>query len=138
MPINFVPERGRILICDFQMAGVPPEMSKIRRAVVMSPRSYNMRHGVGPGRCFVVPLSATNPGPLITPADVPFAAGIYETLTVPVWAICSASMSVSHLRLDRVRIHGGNWSSELMAVADLKRVEVGLRHALGFPPASAP
>src|ERR1700730_14380479 len=113
------------------MARVPPEMAKVRRAVVMSPRSYNGRHGAGPGRCFVVPLSANDPGPLITPADIPFAGGNYETLRVPVWAICSAAMSVSHARLDRVRISGGRWSSELMTAADLGRVEEGLRHEVG-------
>ena len=133
MPINFVPERGRILICDFDIARVPPEMAKVRRVVVMSPRSYNKRHGAGPGRCFVVPLSATDPGKFLTAADIPFDAGVYETLTVPVWAICASAMSVSHGRLDRVRA-GHIWSEELMSDQDLKRIELGLQHALGFPP----
>jgi uncharacterized protein YifN (PemK superfamily) len=133
MSINFVPERGRILICDFDRARVSPEMAKIRRVVVMSPRSYNERHGIGPGRCFVVPLSATDPGPFLTAADIPFAGDRYETLTVPVWAICSAAMSVSHARLDRVRA-GHHFSVEVMSNQDLARVELGLRHALGFPP----
>jgi uncharacterized protein YifN (PemK superfamily) len=31
MTINFVPERGRILMCDYDMARVPPEMEKVRR-----------------------------------------------------------------------------------------------------------
>jgi hypothetical protein len=72
MPITFVPERGRILICDYDLARIAPEMDKERRVVVVSPRSYNQRHGASAGRCIVVPFSATNPGRFLTPADVPF------------------------------------------------------------------
>jgi uncharacterized protein YifN (PemK superfamily) len=131
MAINFVPERGRILICDYDMARISPEISKTRRAVVMSPRSYNARHGMGPGRCIVVPFSATPPV-RPTRSDVPFAAGIYETLTLPTWAICSTVMSVSHTRLDRVAV-GGRFSAEFLSAADIERIQVGLRYALGFP-----
>lgn len=132
MPINFVPERGRILICDYDMARVSPEIDKVRRAVVISPRSYNHRHGAGPGRCLVVPFSATVPHNA-TRADVPFAAGKYETLTVATWAVCTAVMNVSHSRLTRVFIGHGNYSGESLDAADLNRVEEGLKHALGFP-----
>jgi uncharacterized protein YifN (PemK superfamily) len=99
--IAFVPQRGQILICDFSMAHVPPEMRKVRRVVVMSPRTYNARHGAGPGRCIVVPFSGT-PHVRIHPSDVPFPANVYASLTVPTWAICEAVMNVSHARLDRV------------------------------------
>ena len=48
--IAFVPQRGQILICDFDVAGVvPPEMRKTRRVVVVSPRAHNHRHGTRPG-----------------------------------------------------------------------------------------
>jgi uncharacterized protein YifN (PemK superfamily) len=138
MPINFVPERGRILMCDYDMARVPPEMEKTRRAVVISPRSYNARHGRGPGRCIVVPFSATNPAWRITPADVPFDANSYECLTVATWAVCSAIMSVSHDRLDRVPIFRRHmpprFSAELLKPDDMRRIELGLRHATGTPP----
>jgi hypothetical protein len=36
--INFVPERGRLLMCDYDMARVPPEMEKVRRVVVARTR----------------------------------------------------------------------------------------------------
>ena len=91
MAINFVPERGRILMCDYARARVPPEMDKIRRCVVISPRSYNARHGQNPGRCLVVPFSGTDPGRHTTPADVPFDGETYECLTVDTWAICPPS-----------------------------------------------
>ena len=131
MPIAFVPQRGQILMCDFDMAGVvPPEMRKKRRAVVISPRSHNRRHGKRPGRCIVVPFSASEPA-IVTPAEVLFPAGVYRSLTVPTWAICSAMASVSHTRLDRVAV-GREFLSESLKPADVARVEDGIRHALGF------
>jgi len=136
MAIQFVPERGRILMCDYDMARVPPEMEKVRRCVVISPRSYNRRHGSQPGRCLVVPFSATDPDRHLTPADVPFDATTYLCLTVETWAICAAVMSVSHDKLDRVWIRQprglpSRHSSEILFPADIKRIEEGLRHAMG-------
>lgn len=129
--ITFVPQRGQILMCDFDMAGVvPPEMRKKRRVVVVSPRSHNRRHGVRPGRCLVVPFSASEPA-MMTAAEVPFPDGVYRSLTVPTWAICSAAASVSHARLDRVAV-GTAFLSEHLSAVDLERVEAGLRHALGL------
>ncbi|WP_409566999.1 type II toxin-antitoxin system PemK/MazF family toxin [Methylobacterium sp. J-048] len=135
MTIGFVPRRGLILVCNYDMARVPPEMRKTRRAVVMSPRSHNRRHGHGPGRCLVVPFSASAP-PSLTPADIPFPAGIYGSLTVPTWAICAAVMSVSHDRLNRV-VAGGTGLDESLSVTDMSRLEMGLLHALGMPPTPA-
>ena len=129
--ITFVPQRGQILICDFDMAGVvPPEMRKKRRVVVVSPRSHNRRHGQRPGRCLVVPFSASTPA-ILTAAEVPFPAIAYRSLTVPTWAICSAIESVSHVRLDRVAA-GAAFLSERLSGVDLSRIEDGLRHALGL------
>ena len=131
MPITFVPQRGQILICDFDMAGVvPPEMRTVRRVIVTSPRAHNRRHGAKPGRCLVVPLSASPPT-VVTTAEVPFPAGAYASLTVPTWAICGALASVSHARLDRVAV-GRSFLSEQLTSVDLARVEDGLRHALGL------
>ena len=129
MPIGFVPQRGQILMCDFDMAGVvPPEMRKVRRVVVVSPRSHNRRHGVKPGRCIVVPFSASEPT-VVTPAEVPFPSGSYRSLSVPTWAICSALASVSHARLDRVAV-GRMFLSERLGPHDLVRITDGMRHAL--------
>ena len=129
--ITFVPQRGQVLICDYDMAGVvPPEMRKKRRVVVVSPRSRNHRHGQGPGRCIVVPFSASMPA-VVTNAEVPFAGNIYRSLTVPTWAICSAVESVSHARLDRVAV-GTAFLSEELSDDDMARINAGLRHALGL------
>ena len=129
--ITFVPQRGQILICDFDMAGVvPPEMRKRRRVVVVSPRSHNRRHGERPGRCLVVPFSASMPT-VLTAVEVPFSADVYRSLTVPTWAICSAVESVSHARLDRVA-SGAVFLSERLTEDDMLRVATGLHHALGL------
>src|SRR3712207_5507746 len=106
-----------ILICDFSMAHVPPEMRKERRAVVVSPRSYNVRHGAGPGRCVVVPFTASKPA-RITPADVPFPAGVYQSLSLATGAVCSSVMTVSHARLDRVA-HGRGFIVERLSSDDM-------------------
>jgi len=106
-------------------------MDKLRRVAVVSPRSYNDRHGAGPDRCIVVPFTATNPSNFLTPADVPFPAGTYQCLSVNTWAICSAVMSVSHDRLDRVHI-GTTYAREVLSASDMDRIEIGLRHAFGI------
>lgn len=98
----------------------------------MSPRSYNERHGHGPGRCVVVPFSVTAPR-VVRPSDVFFKAGAYKALTKDTWANCDSVAAVSHARLDRVYIGHGRHSDELLSEFDLKRLEVGLRHALGYP-----
>ena len=130
MPIAFVPVRRQILICDFEYGRIEPSMGKIRRALVVSPRSYNRRHGMGPGRCVVVPFSATRPLDL-TPAHVPFPDNVYPSLSEVTWAVCDSIRSVSHDRLDRVNV-GGRYLSEMVSEEDMARVEVGLRHAIGI------
>lgn len=123
--ISFIPERGHILLCDFDMATVPPEMRKVRRVVVMSPRSYNRA-----GRCVVVPFSAT-PSRQPNMAHVSFEAGSYRSLSVPVWAICDAITHVSFARLDRVNV-GGRFMAETMTLEHLALIEVATKHALGM------
>lgn len=130
MTIPFVPIRGHILMCDFEFGRIEPSLGKERRAVVISPRSYNHRHGLGPGRCVVVPFSATAPTEL-KPAHVPFDAQTYQSLTEYTWALCDCVRSVSHARLNRIRAGGQNLN-EIMSQADLERIELGLRHALGL------
>jgi uncharacterized protein YifN (PemK superfamily) len=130
MTIPFVPLRGHILMCDFEYGKIDPEIGKVRRAVVISPRSYNHRHGYDAGRCTVIPLSATPPKE-VNRAHVPFPDDAYESLTEATWALCDCLRSVSHARLNRVQIRGMNLN-EIMKPEDLERVHIGLRHALGL------
>lgn len=125
MAIAFTPKRGQVLICDFDVAGVPPEMRKKRRVVVDSHRSSNRA-----GRVVAVPFSATAPI-RHSPSYVPFAAGSYISFRVPVWAICDCIAHVSFRRLDRV-FHNGKFVSERLTDADMLRIAAGLKHALGI------
>ena len=57
MALQFHPELGTIVICDYDKGGfIPPEMIKRRLAIVISPR---LRHR--DRLCTVVPLSTTPP-----------------------------------------------------------------------------
>ena len=55
MALNYHPETGTIVICDFH-GYVAPEMVKRRPAIVVSPRFRNRA-----GLCTIVPLSTTAP-----------------------------------------------------------------------------
>ena len=129
--ITFSPKRGMILMCDFDMATVPPEMRKVRRVVVVSPRSYNRPQRNAPGKCVVVPFSATEPRTVLA-SHVAVPIGVYQSLTKPTLAICEMVAHVSHARMDRVAV-GRRFISEEMQAVDLEQIEAGLRHALGFP-----
>jgi uncharacterized protein YifN (PemK superfamily) len=65
------------------------------------------------------------------PANIHFKVGPYQSLTVETWAICTAVMSVSHARLDRVS-HARAYISESLSDKDLLRIEEGIRHAVGI------
>jgi uncharacterized protein YifN (PemK superfamily) len=129
MPISFVPRRGLILLCDFDLASVHPEMSKRRRAVIISPRSYNRRHGQGPGRCLVVPFSATPPK-IMRPTYVHFPFGLYQSLTKETWACCDSVTSVSHNRLETLWSAPGAPLEERLSETDILRITIGIRHAM--------
>jgi len=133
--INFTPRRAAILMCDFDMARVPPEMRKNRRIVVISPKSYNhpgpiVRGVSDPGRCVVVPFSATKPA-VLRASHVHIPVGTYRSLTKDVWAICDLIDHVSHTRLDRVAV-STSFLSESLTPSDMARIESGISHALGI------
>lgn len=118
-------------MCDFDMATVPPEMRKVRRVIVVSPKAYNKRPGMStPGKCIVVPLSATEPR-VVQPSHVPFPENRYPSLTKPTWAICEMVAHVSHARLDRVA-SGRTFISETISSDDMALIEGALRHAMGL------
>lgn len=129
--ITFTPARGAILMCDFDLACIAPEMRKKRRVVVMSPRAMNGRHGNKPGKCVVVPLSATKPT-ILRPSHIQILKGTYDTVTVDVWAICEAIDHVSHTRLDRVAV-GSKFIAGQVSEEDMVRIEAGIRYATGMP-----
>jgi len=130
MAIQFVPVRGSILFCDFDSARIAPEMNKMRRVVVVSPRSYNSRWGAKPGRCLVVPFSAHIER--ARPSLVHFPQNTYRSLPEESWAVCDAVTLVSHQRLTRVWLAPGMFLDEIVSGAHLRQLESGLCHALGM------
>ena len=129
--ITFTPSRGMILMCDFDMASVPPEMRKVRRVVVVSLKAYNKRPSMQtPGKCVVVPLSASAPR-MPQPSHVSIPEDRYASITLPVWAICEMVDHVSHTRLDRVS-SGRRFLSDSINQDDMALIENALRHALGL------
>lgn len=129
MAITFIPKRGAILMCDFDMAFVPPEMIKFRQAVVLSVQGMNHRHGTGPGLCTVIPFSTVPPA---TPGidDIFFPAGRYRSLKKDSWAKCRMVCTMSHDRLDLVR---GLRRTEFLAPHDMVDIETAVSYVLGIP-----
>jgi uncharacterized protein YifN (PemK superfamily) len=129
MAISFAPKRGAILMCDFQMAFVPPEMIKYRQVVVLSVDSLNHKFGQAPGLCSIVPFSTAPPS---TPAseDYFIPSGTYRSLPKDSWARGKMVMTVSHTRLGLVR---GLRRSETLSAKDMTMIEVAVSYALGLP-----
>ena len=144
MPIDFAPRRGAILMCDFgrdprepidprnpRPEGVVPEMTKVRRAVVVSADLFNVRGSrTIAGLCTVVPLSGTETIPA-NPAHLFIPDGRYRSVTMDVWAKCNLVQSVSHDRLERPRMRG-HFVSEWVSKADLALIEDRLRLVFGL------
>ena len=129
MAINFIPRRGAILMCDFDMAFVPPEMVKYRQVIVLSETGMNHRRGTSPGTCTVIPFSTVEP---TTPGidDVFFPIGSYRSLSEESWAKCRMIATMSHDRLGLVR---GLRRSEFLRPKDMADIEAAVSYVLGIP-----
>ncbi|MCY4375334.1 MAG: type II toxin-antitoxin system PemK/MazF family toxin [Spirochaetaceae bacterium] len=98
MALLFPPHPGTFLMCDFNTGFEPPEMTKRRPVVVISPRPKNRV-----GLCTVVPLSTAAPNPvrrfhyLMAERSLP-----PELRGQDSWAKCDMLCTVSLRRLDWV------------------------------------
>lgn len=143
-PITFVPRRGAILMCDFGLdpsepwpsdprpIGFEPEMTKVRRSVVVSPVAFNNRHGNRAGLCVVVPISTKPQKPVVPPFHVPLLRANYRALTADGWAKCNLPCTVSHDRLHVPRIAGRLVTNVFVTWQDLALIEDAMRLALGL------
>jgi uncharacterized protein YifN (PemK superfamily) len=127
MAISFVPDAGDVLICDFS-GFQAPEMTKVRRVVVLSPRSRVMF----PGTYLVVPISKTPPS-IKEPHHCEFKPRDYHffDLIESVWAKADMLTCVASRRLDRVKING-RYSRAQIRKEDLVLVRKAVLHALGM------
>jgi mRNA interferase MazF len=100
MPLNYPVAPGIILLCDYSTGFKPPEMVKLRPAVVISPRLPHRDH-----LCTVVPLSGTPSQfkidyqcriDLETPLPDPFPQAVW-------WVKADMLSTVSFDRLDLFR-----------------------------------
>jgi uncharacterized protein YifN (PemK superfamily) len=80
MAINFVPKAGHVLMCDFRDFK-PPEMTKVRHVIVISPRERRFF----PGTYIVVPVSMTPSG---TGRATPCRVQMWQLRVLRSQAIC--------------------------------------------------
>lgn len=130
MPITFTPQLGMVLMCDFGPNSMPPEMSKIRQVVVVSPRR---KRGSGWGSCIVVPFSTVAPNPT-EPYHYCIQANKYRFFRkdTEVWAKGDMATHVSFGRLDRV-FCDGRYASPLLNPEDLSAIQKLVWEAMGRP-----
>lgn len=128
MAITFVPDAGDVLMCDFSSGFKPPEMVKVRRVVVLSPRN---RARI-PGTYIVVPISKTTPIPP-EGCHCEFKPRSYDFFdpVESVWAKADMVVSVAAHRLDRIRVNGKYTRAQIRR-SDLLRVRAAVLHALGM------
>jgi uncharacterized protein YifN (PemK superfamily) len=115
------------------MARIPPSMDKRRQVVVFSRNAFNHKHGTGPGRSAVVPITSQEPK-TIGPEDVFIAAGTYWSLEVDSWVLGKMVTTISHRRLSTLHRDGRQvLYSEFMGEADMQRIAAAIKHSLELP-----
>ena len=133
MALPYHPKPGTIVICDYQMGGfIPPEMSKRRLAITISPKLKRRNNLVT-----VVPLSTTAPDHVEAwhlPINLAIPAPWGDA---PRWAKCDMIATVAYSRVNlphfRHPVTGSrqHWQYELSTelVDDLRRA---VANALGI------
>lgn len=127
MPINFIPDAGQILMCDFTSGFLRPEMQKVRHCVVVSPR-YR-RHT---GCCLIVPLSTVPPeNPEPYHYLVPRNAYPCMTGNVDIWVKGDMITHAAFGRLDRP-LEDGRRVRRCLNLNDFRAVKIALLNAIGL------
>ncbi len=133
MAINYHPEQGSILVCDFT-GFKAPEMTKRRPAVVVSPRLRRRSN-----LCTVVPLSTTDPSQVepyhyrlhtIPPLPAPYDQPAH-------WVKADMVYTVSFERLFLMRASKGSdgkrvYDQRVIDKADMIEIQAALLHAIGL------
>lgn len=128
MPITFVPKPGAVLMCDFRSDSIPPEMTKLRHAVVVSRRPRRRQ-----GTCIVVPISTVAPNPVERfHLRIPANKYPFFKRDTDVWAKGDMVCHVSYNRLDRVLIDGKRSPAEIDP-DDLLSIQSLVWEAMGRP-----
>lgn len=127
MGISYYPRIGDIFMCDLTDFG-PPEMDKVRPAIVVSPRLPNRGEVVT-----IVPLSTTAPH-TVYPYTVLLSKNYHpeEPDEPGVWAKCDMVLNVGRWRLDGFKVGRRKWAYPKASAEDLDLVRKGVLHGLGF------
>ena len=125
MPIDFLPLRGQILMCDYTNGFIRPEMQKVRHCVVISPQRRT-------GTCLVVPLS-TVPPEIVEPYHYMIPRHIYPCLEcgTDVWAKGDMLTHAAFARLDRPK-ENHRFASRSLRPDHLECVVAAALAAIGF------
>lgn len=133
MGIQYYPNPGEILLCDYGTKVIWPEMDKLRPVVIVTPRLRQRGELVG-----LVPLSTTAPDvmekfhhkfELERPLPAPFDSPV-------MWAKCDMFSVLSRSRLDRFK--AGRSQGKRIYVAgkmppdDLKAIKAAMLCGLGL------
>lgn len=128
MPLRHNPNPGDVLFCRFdEHEFAPPEMTKRRRVVVLTPRSRDHRTST----LVVVPLSTTAPR-IVRPHHYQLQ-GMYQflTQTEAVWAKGDMVVHVALARLSPV-IDKGRVVRASVSAIDLLGIRTAVLHAIGL------
>lgn len=133
MPLAYYPNPGEILLCDYGINVVAPEMDKRRPVVIVSPRLRRRGELVG-----VVPLSTSTPANM---EDFHFKLELERLLPKPfdspvMWAKCDMFSVLSRARLDRFkagRAEGGRvYVAGKLTAEELRAVKAAVLCGLGM------
>ena len=134
MALQFHPNPGTFLVCDFQGFRAP-EMVKKRPVLVLSPR-FRRRYRL----VTVVPLSTTPPEPVepyhvLLKLHAPLHPDKWPEREI--WVKCDMIYAVSFARLDPIRLRRdqfGKWHYSRMQLneADLLKVRKAVAYSIGL------
>jgi len=125
MSLEFYPDYGTVLICDFSTGFQPPEMVKKRPVVIVSPRKrYNAE------TVTIVPLSTRPPHAIHAWQHLIDSSVLPKHFQMkPTWAKCDMITNVALWRLDRMRekINGQRiYSAPHLIQSDIEAIRRGL------------
>lgn len=133
MPLTYYPRTGEVLLCDFATGFVPPEMTKRRPVVVISPRLRRRADLVA-----VVPLSTTLPNRLQSHhCEVTLDKPLPKPFSTPtMWAKCDMLATVALHRMDRFKAgHSADrriYRSGQLEPEQIRHIRIAILFGLGL------
>jgi len=122
MAINFHPKPGMVLMCDFR-GTVVPEICKNRPVVIISAMQRTQLSTI-------VPLNTKTPT-VIQPCHIRLRSTPFPSARVENWAKCDLVMTVSHTRLDRVRLATGQFVIGVVSAQELNEIRIAAAYSFG-------